>query len=56
MNYLYDNKILKKKKGGRLEDRATTVNTYTMPAEGPYEPVLFSSSQAEVKNIIELTF
>ena len=37
-------------------ENAVTINTYSMKATGPYEPVLFSTNQAEIRDIIELIF
>lgn len=35
---------------------ATTVNTYSIPVDGPYTPELLSTSRAEIRDIVELAF
>jgi hypothetical protein len=35
---------------------ATTVNTYSLPVDGPYTPELLTTSTADIKDIVELEF
>jgi hypothetical protein len=35
---------------------AITINTYALPANGPYTPELLSTSTAEIRDIVELAF